>query len=167
MEKQNSFLHHSSSPCVRIFVDGASRHNPGPAGAGIYITHTDETLCKVGYYLGNKTNNQAEYLAVLIALLIVQPELNKRQLTNPHFVITSDSQLLVRQMSGQYRVKNPGIAQIKRVIDELLRNRSYEFRHVLRENNTMADKLANHGINTKKKLPSSYRTLLAEHDLDL
>ena len=54
-----------------IFVDGASRNNPGPSGAGIYIKTKDEVICKTGYYLGKKTNNQAEYLALLIALLVL------------------------------------------------------------------------------------------------
>ena len=141
----------------RIFVDGAARNNPGPAGAGIYITAGDETICERGYYLGKKTNNQAEYLALLLALLITNKEIKKRKISNPKLVITSDSELLVKQMNKVYRVKNKELQKIKSVIDELLEDKSYVVKHVLREKNKIADKLANKGIDSKKSPPKDLR----------
>ena len=177
MEEQLTFLNKRTNhtkqkrkampSIITIFVDGASRNNPGPAGAGVYITRDSKPICKQGYYLGEKTNNQAEYLAVLLALFLVEQEFSKEKIENPHLIITSDSELIVKQMTGKYRVKNQFIAKIKIIIDKLLLDKSYTFKHVLREKNKTADKLANQGIDTKKKLPPAFVTLLTDHEIDL
>lgn len=121
METQTSFLKapinkHSVSETIEIFVDGAARGNPGPAGAGIFITQADKELVKSGFFLGKKTNNQAEYLALALALFLL-----KKQIKNPEkIIITSDSELLIKQMRGEYQVKNPILFQIKNLIHSML-----------------------------------------------
>lgn len=147
-----------------IFVDGASRNNPGPAGAGIAITLGDEEICKRGYFLGKKTNNQAEYLALLIGLLITKKEFASRKMSYPLLII-SDSELLVKQIKGIYRVKNPQLAKIKEAVDTLLEDKTYTIKHVLREKNKVADELANKGIDTKRKLPLPFVAFLKEYRL--
>src|SRR5436190_19558893 len=86
-----------------LFIDGAARNNPGPAAAGIYLLKNDILFLKDGYYLGIKTNNQAEYLALVFGLLIVE----EHRQVDDQLRIVSDSQLLVRQLMGVYRVKHP------------------------------------------------------------
>src|ERR1700733_1037262 len=83
----------------KLFIDGAARNNPGPAGAGIYITKNDKPFKKLGFYLGVKTNNQAEYGALLLGLHALKATWDSRD----HLDIISDSQLLVRQFKGEYR----------------------------------------------------------------
>jgi ribonuclease HI len=146
-----------------IYFDGASRNNPGPAGAGIYITQNDTVLFKQGFFLESKTNNQAEYLAFLLALFVVEKILN----LNAPMRIFSDSELLVCQITGNYRIKNEIIAKIKTAIDPLLENKKYTITHILREKNQIADKLANQGINKKISLPPEFTKYLERHDIAL
>lgn len=152
---------------LSIFIDGAARNNPGPAGAGIYVTHGNKILIKQGYYLGEKTNNQAEYLALLLALFLTNQEIKKQNENKTHLEITSDSELLVKQMHGAYKVKNPILHKIKTIIMSLLEGQSYTFHHVLREKNKIADSLANQGIDKKKEPPSSFKKLLNDHEMVL
>ncbi|MBM3886404.1 ribonuclease HI family protein [Candidatus Dependentiae bacterium] len=136
---------------VLVFVDGAARGNPGPAGAGIYIaTQNRVPLIKKGFYLQHKTNNQAEYLAFIIACLFVQNLIKNEPSTQ--VVFHSDSQLLVRQIQGIYKVKNEGLLALYAVAKNLLQKFSYSIVHVMREENTNADKLANIGVDKKIKI---------------
>ncbi|MFH1461746.1 MAG: ribonuclease HI family protein [bacterium] len=146
----------------QVFVDGASRGNPGLAGAGVYIIHNSTDFLKKGFALGNKTNNQAEYLALALALFFIKQE--KTQ--NPQISITSDSELLIKQMQGFYQVKNPGLKNIKNLIDNLKQNTNCTFKHVLRENNKIADKLANEGIDKKNGIPQDFKILLENHNIE-
>ena len=147
--------------CWQIFVDGASRKNPGPAGAGIYIKNKNEIVLKDGYYLGIRTNNQAEYLALALALFFV----NKHSTPPKNLIVTSDSELMIKQMKGEYKVKNEGLKPIKKMIDLLRKNMSCIFRHVLREKNKIADKQANLGIDNKKKMPKDFICLLKKYGI--
>lgn len=166
MEKQTSFLesvvsHKSNTPELvknkcELFVDGAARGNPGPAGAGIYIRYSDSNCIKKGFYLGEKTNNQAEYLALAIGLHLILKKDN-----HPKSVqIYSDSELLVKQMHGSYRVKNPNLLKIKTLIDDMLQDVNYKIKHVLRAKNKTADAMANEGIDKKNKIPESFLSLM-------
>ena len=121
MEKQLSFFIDNSSVTrvtkkpittssgpnrITIHIDGAARGNPGPAGAGIYITHQNKPIIKKGFYLGQKTNNQAEYLALVLALLLIESWCVQEEISQPYLSFFSDSELLVRQMTGIYKIKN-------------------------------------------------------------
>lgn len=122
-----------------LHVDGGARGNPGPAGAGIRIgDDTGQTLYEAAFFLGNQTNNVAEYTALIRAL--------ERAASVPADAITihSDSELLVRQITGEYRVKSPRLIglheQAQRLLLKLPR---WRLKHVPREQNKRADELAN------------------------
>ncbi len=127
-----------------IFTDGASRGNPGRAGAGFVIYSVEgEKLREGSYYLGNKTNNQAEYEA-LIRALETAVDMGIRKIE-----IRSDSQLLIRQLQGSYRVKSPNIIPLYEKVKSLLENFSdVRLKHIPRELNKEADALANRGIDS-------------------
>lgn len=146
----------------RLFVDGAARNNPGPAGAGIYLVKNDKSFLKKGFYLGKKTNNQAEYAALLIGLYFLKDQLGPED----HIDIISDSELLVKQFKGEYRVKHPELKPLHLLAKKMLTGIHYSIAHVLRENNLVADEMANKGIDNKIKLPQEFLTLLQQHELD-
>ncbi|MBI5529298.1 MAG: ribonuclease HI family protein [Deltaproteobacteria bacterium] len=126
-----------ASAIVRI--DGASRGNPGPAAAAAIIETADgREIARACEPLGVTTNNQAEYRALILGLG------KALELGITGVEVLSDSELLVRQMNGQYRVKNAEIRDLKAMAEELAsRLRAAEFHHVPREENAEADRLAN------------------------
>lgn len=120
-------------------VDGGSRGNPGPAGYGVLIQDASgHTVAELSEYLGKQTNNFAEYSGLLAAL-----EYAFQNGRKPLKVI-SDSELMVKQIKGQYKVNSPAL---KELYDEARRKirqlEGFEIRHVLREKNRDADRLAN------------------------
>lgn len=146
-----------------LFVDGASRNNPGPAGAGIYIKKDGVLVIKEGYYLGIKTNNQAEYLALLLGLFIIAEHVR----SGDNVRIVSDSQLLVRQLTGVYKVRQPHLQTLYAICKEKIQKLDATITHVLRDENTQADAMANHGVDCKKFPPKHYIMLLKHHDIVL
>ena len=147
----------------KIFIDGASRNNPGPSGAGVYIIRDELVAHTYGVFLGKKTNNEAEYLALLLGVFELKNMINKGDLV----VIVSDSQLLVRQISGQYKVKEPRLQQLYILAKQLLSGINYDIAHVLREDNKHADALANKGIDTKTAAPAHFIEFLQKNALSL
>lgn len=134
---------------VVINIDGGARGNPGPAGAGVVIASADDgtVLFEGGYFLGKATNNVAEYHALLDALPAAF------DLGADAVEVRSDSELLVRQMNGQYRVKNEGLKPLFEQACRLREKfRSFSIRHVRREQNKAADKLVNQAINLKQNV---------------
>ena len=125
-----------------VHCDGASRGNPGPAGIGVQITDDDgAVLAEIARGLGIATNNQAEYTAVLEGLRRAL-ELGATRVT-----VRSDSRLLVEQLSGRFRVKNPTLQRLHtEVRDVAARLERVRYEHVPRERNTEADRLANEGV---------------------
>jgi ribonuclease HI len=164
---KNPVLTSSGQPHLVIHIDGAARGNPGPAGAGIYVTYQNTPILKKGIYLGQKTNNQAEYLALVLAILFVETWCEKEGIKNPFLAFFSDSELLVRQMSGIYKIKNPALVELKKFIDVSLQTYSHKFTHVLREKNKDADKLANLGIDKKTKPPTVFSKILSDYGLSI
>ena len=142
-----------------VFVDGASRGNPGDAGAGIHVEEDGIAVLKKGFYLGKKTNNQAEYLALALALYTIS-EHHDGKSPLPSLHIFSDSELLVRQIKNIYKVRNPELIHLKAVVNNLLSSFYYNIRHIDRALNSKADALANKGIDTKTKVPARFLTLL-------
>ena len=122
-----------------IYCDGGSRGNPGPAGLGVVIYDGKKNkLFEISEFLGVATNNQAEYKGVLQAIKKAK-ELKAKELT---FYL--DSELIVKQMNGQYRVKNKDLLPIYMEIKKhILEFQKVEFNHVRREYNKEADALAN------------------------
>jgi len=127
---------------VIVACDGASRGNPGPAGAGAQITDADGVvLAEVAEGLGTATNNVAEYTAVIRGLE------RALELGAASVLLRSDSQLLINQLTGRYRVKSPHLQPLHRRVRQLAAGfDSIEFEHVRRERNTEADRLANQGV---------------------
>lgn len=147
----------------KLSIDGASRNNPGVAGAGIYIAKNGTTFEQHGYYLGTKTSNQAEYLALLIGIYY----LKKHVAADEPVQILSDSQLLVRQIDGQYRVKHPELKPLHTFAQHMLATFNYDIAHVMREENSQADALANKGIDKKIHLPAPIADWLHAHGITL
>lgn len=125
-----------------LMVDGAARGNPGEAGCGAVITDENGVIVKeLSRYLGRTTNNVAEYEGLLMGLKALL------KLGQKHIVVQSDSQLLVRQLNGEYRVKDEKLKMLFAQAMRLLRQfGSYRIVHVRREMNKSADRLANRGI---------------------
>ena len=147
----------------KLYVDGAARNNPGPAGAGIYIVKDDEPVEKRGLYLGVKTNNQAEYLALLLGLLFLKQQIGPDDMV----LIVSDSELMVKQLKGEYRVKNQDLQQLYLVAKKLLAGLHYDIAHTPREENSVADSLANIGIDRTIRVPDALLTILHEYTISL
>lgn len=153
MDRQTSFLDCSEPASKKhtwyLYVDGASRSNPGPSGAGIYLTKENDPVEQRGFYLGTKTNNQAEYIALLIGLFYAQQHLA----IHDKLIIISDSELLIKQLKGIYAVRNPILSQLYCRVQKRLAHFNFVLTHVLREKNTVADALANKGIDKKVAVP--------------
>jgi ribonuclease HI len=147
----------------QLFVDGASRNNPGPSGAGMYILKDSLVMIKEGYYLGIKTNNQAEYLALLLGLFMVLEHVKD----GDQIHIISDSQLLVRQLMGVYKVRQPHLQPLHMACKKIMHQYGATIAHVLRDENSEADAMANQGVDYKKTPPKKYITLLNGYDIFL
>ncbi len=120
-------------------IDGGARGNPGPAGYGIVIEdHAGRKVDEKAEYIGKTTNNIAEYSALVAALTYA---------VGHHFravKILSDSELLVKQMRGEYKVRNPGLQDLYKKAQALIRELNwFRIQHIPRENNREADHLAN------------------------
>jgi ribonuclease HI len=125
-----------------LYSDGASRGNPGNGGGGAVLYDGSGTvIATVKRYLGVCTNNEAEYRALMLGL----EEALKREIKN--LTIFLDSELLVRQIMGIYRVKNKNLQGLMHEVRKLLsRLDTYTVEHVMREKNRVADSLANEAI---------------------
>ena len=144
----------------QLFIDGAARRNPGPAGAGIYIVKDGVPFYQDGYYLGHQTNNQAEYFALLLGLYFIE------QWKQPHdqLIIFSDSQLLVRQIHGIYRVRNSELLPRHRAAAAWIKKLRAVIKHIPREENSHADGMANQGIDFKKPLPPAFTARVQSYE---
>ncbi len=123
-----------------IYIDGGARGNPGPAAAGVTIHAGDPSkpLHEAGYFLGHTTNNIAEYKGLLLALSIAV------QMGADQVSVHSDSQLLVQQILGKYRVSSPALKPLHERANKLLQPfAKWKITHVRREYNRRADELAN------------------------
>jgi len=125
-----------------IYIDGASKGNPGRAGAGIWITNwKGRKLLEMSRYLGHKTNNEAEYWALLLGLR------EARRMEGEFLHVFTDSELIERQVKGLYRVKDLKLKALhKAVVHDLKEFSSFEIQAIPREQNVEADRLANQAI---------------------
>jgi ribonuclease HI len=127
---------------VIVHADGAARGNPGPAGIGVVVTDgRGRTVAEIAEGIGPATNNVAEYRAVLAGLEAAAEHGARKVL------VRSDSRLLVEQLSGRFRVKNPRLIRLHEKARALMKGfREVAFEHVPRERNKAADRLANRGV---------------------
>jgi ribonuclease HI len=122
-------------------VDGGSRGNPGPAGYGVRIEREDGSIVELKASIGTATNNVAEYCGLIAALEWAASHAVRR------LRVRADSELLVKQMRGEYRVKNAGLQPLFTEARELVRRiGDVTFEHVGREQNAAADRLANEAM---------------------
>jgi len=131
---------------LRLRTDGASRGNPGPAAAGVVVESDEgETLYSIGLYLGEMPNNQAEYRALIMGLRAVAE-------FQPNAVdVFMDSELVVRQMTGAYHVRDAILQQLYREAMALVQTLPrVTFTHVRRAENALADQLANQALDRHK-----------------
>ncbi|MCK5320323.1 ribonuclease HI family protein [Candidatus Parcubacteria bacterium] len=124
---------------IKIYTDGGARGNPGPAGVGVVVYDVNDNIIDTkSEYIGEATNNQAEYKAVVVAMELI----GKYEIDEINFFL--DSELVVKQLNREYKVKNKGLAPLfVKVYNNILKYKKVTFTHVRREFNKEADKLAN------------------------
>jgi ribonuclease HI len=134
---------------LHAYTDGASRGNPGESGIGILVKNEQgEVMLSAGGYIGQATNNLAEYTALLTLLK------HMKRIPCTTLLVHSDSELMVKQFNGEYKIRNRDIAVLHGKIMALLAASPFEMklRHIPRDRNSEADRLANLGIESKKRI---------------
>ena len=127
---------------IILFIDGASKGNPGAAGIGVLVTDADgQTITEIGEGIGQTTNNVAEYKALIRGLEEARARGARR------VVVHTDSQLMARQMEGRYKINAPHLKALQQEATALCRlfPGGVTLTHILREGNARADQLANQG----------------------
>ncbi len=134
-----------------IYIDGGARGNPGPAALGIlFLTEKREVFKEYSQYLGKKTNNEAEYLALIFALKKSKALFGREKIKNLLIELKSDSELLVKQMKGEYKIKEPKIQSLFLQAWNLKVDfRKLKFLLIPREKNKEADKLVNEALDSE------------------
>ncbi len=151
---------------IEIYIDGASKGNPGPSGIGVLLLKEKEVVKSISVFIGQATNNIAEYTALIYGLqeaLILKAERVK---------VNTDSQLLYRQIKMIYKVKNPGILLLYQQARHLISGfKLVEFKNIPREENRQADKLSNLAVKQglqehKYILPKNKKPAKTEKEAD-
>jgi len=126
---------------IVMYSDGGSRGNPGPAALGVFLETLD---IRYGEFLGNGTNNEAEYAAILSGMKRVLAEIGAERARNAHLECRMDSELAMKQLTGRYRVKHPHMKHWFALIQNEIPNfAQVSFHHVPREKNKEADRMVN------------------------
>jgi ribonuclease HI len=126
---------------LTINIDGASRGNPGLSGIGVVISRNGEKITEYNEFIGNSTNNLAEYMALKKALKMASI------LSDGEVTILSDSELVVKQRTRNYKVRSKSLKTVFREISNLEKSfKRVHYRHIPREDNMAADLLANKSI---------------------
>lgn len=134
---------------LTIYTDGGSRGNPGPSACAFAAEFAGETIKKGSKYLGTATNNVAEYEGVLLALNWLTSVGDKIEFKEVLFIL--DSELIVKQFKGVYKIKNKNLLKINIEINKLIKdlNKNIYFKHVPREKNKLADSLVNEELDKR------------------
>ena len=127
---------------IKAYIDGACSGNPGKAGIGVvFYNEKDEQIFELSYYLGNATNNIAEYQSLIAALK------KAKDIGSDDLIVYTDSELMARQINGFYKVRNEKLKLLFREAKELLANfKSVKVRHISRNENKYADNLAQQAV---------------------
>lgn len=136
---------------VNVYTDGGSRGNPGPSGYGLVIFDDKKNiLYQESKFLGVKTNNEAEYLGLLASLVWIKNHHQLYQIDKVNFF--ADSQLLVRQLQGKYKIKASNLKDLFSQAQQLLNQIKLDcrFNDIRRELNTLADELANQAMDRRR-----------------
>ncbi len=130
-----------------IYTDGGSRGNPGPSGIGVVIDDREYSE-----FIGQATNNEAEYKAAIFALKKVKALFGKKAIKNSEIEVRSDSELLVRQLNGEYKILDSKIQPLfLRVWNLKIDFKRVKFNLVPREKNKTADRLVNEALDRQQK----------------
>lgn len=155
LQRSLSFEIQSRTQGLILYVDGASRGNPGEAGIGIVIKGSDgQTIQEISKTIGVTTNNRAEYIALLEGLRAVTRLKNRSPSTvhGSRLTVFSDSELLVKQLKGQYKVRDSNLKTLYYKVSIFLNGfKDIDIRHINREYNKEADKLANKAIDETRR----------------
>lgn len=140
---------------IVIYTDGGSRGNPGPAGTGVVIADANGKIIKeYSNFIGIKTNNEAEYEAIIFGLQKIKALLGKEKIKNTEIEIKTDSQLVARQLLGKYKIEEERLFPLFIKIWNLKINFGHiKFTEIPREKNKKADKLANEAMDGQKENP--------------
>lgn len=131
---------------VVIYTDGGSKGNPGPASIGVVIEHNKEKK-EYSEQIGEATNNVAEYSALIFALKKTRQILGKDKAKTSKLACYSDSELMVKQLNGEYKIKNTELKDLFIEIWNLKQDfKEVEFKHIKREKNSAADRLVNEAM---------------------
>lgn len=134
---------------IIMHTDGGSRNNPGPAAIGVWIKTLGK---KYSEYIGEKTNNEAEYMALIFGLKKLKQLLGKGKIGSAEIECYLDSELVVKQLNHEYKLKEKHIQEFFIEIWNLMLDfKKVEFKHVLREKNTVADALVNEALDAQEK----------------
>lgn len=134
---------------IKMYTDGGSRNNPGPAAVGVWI----ETLGKkYGEYIGEKTNNEAEYEALIFGLKKIKSLVGKEKTKKTEVECYLDSELVVKQLNHEYKLSEKHIQDLFiKVWNLMLDFQKVSFYHIMREKNSIADKLVNEALDAREK----------------
>ncbi len=137
---------------VILFTDGGARGNPGPAGVGIVITdEAGKVLKEASKFLGIGTNNEAEYQAGILGFQTVKEIFNPSELEGVSVEHKLDSELVCKQLRGEYKIKEPRLKALHTELTDLIKSlsTSVTFTHIRREHNSEADRLANEAMDSQ------------------
>jgi len=137
---------------ITIYTDGGSRGNPGPSAIGaVFCNEKGDIIKKYSEVLGEKTNNEAEYEGVIFALKKFKALFGKKLAESSEIEVRADSELLVRQLNGQYKILEPKIQSLFLAVWNLkLDFKKVKFKLIPRGNNKEADRLVNEALDTKQ-----------------
>lgn len=138
---------------IIIYTDGGSRGNPGPSAIGvIFCNEKDQIIKKYSEYLGEATNNEAEYQAAIYALKKFKALFGKKLAKNSEIELRSDSELLIKQLTGEYKILEPKIQPLfLKVWNLKLDFKKIKFKLISRRKNKEADRLANEVLNSQDR----------------
>jgi len=137
---------------ITIYTDGGTRGNPGPAAIGVVIKKEGQTLKKYFQFIGEATNNQAEYEAVIFALKKVKLLFGRKKAKTMALEVYTDSELMARQLNHQYKIKEEDLQPLfLKVWNLILDFRQVSFKHILRQQNKEADRLVNQALDKEEK----------------
>lgn len=131
---------------LTIFTDGGARGNPGPAAIGVVVQQDGNVIHEYNKYLGEQTNNVAEYEALLYSIEWLSRFCTEQNVDSVEFLL--DSKLVVEQVQGHWKVKEPHLQELVSKARTLLSKipAKYSFRHIPRAQNSEADKLVNQSL---------------------
>lgn len=138
---------------ITVYTDGGSRGNPGPAAIGIVIYKQGKVVKTYSEFIEETTNNEAEYQAVIFALKKIKLLFGKKQAKDMEVEILMDSELLVRQLNHEYKIKEENLQPLFiKVWNLILDFKEVSFEHIPREKNKQADGLVNQILDSREKI---------------